>query len=187
MSASLSYKYFGEKNNLIFNVSDLGFIHWNNLLGYQATKKYHFDGIGITDIFNFDENVFNSVNLSSVESILGVTAARNDAVIATPATLSIDYLRMNGKLGYGGGAKQLLFINYQPKIYIRSTYQLSDKWWGAATISHGGFGGFDYEIAVGGQLIKAMFMSVNLHYAEWLIAPSYTSGQGIDLVISKFF
>lgn len=185
MSASLSYKYLDEKNNFIFNVSDLGFIKWNSLLTYGTNKQYHFDGIAITDIFNFDESAFSNVNLSSVQSILDITATNQNHVIATPATISADYLRSFGKLGIGTGAKYMLFINYNPKLYGRLSYDLSENWWSAATISYGGFGGFDYELAIGGQIKNKLYISINMHYAEWLISPSNTSGQGINLVVSK--
>ena len=92
-----------------------------------------------------------------------------------------------GKLGLGAGAKHILFINYIPKVYLRTSYALNNFWWGALTVSHGGFGGFDYEVALGGKIIDQTFFSINMHYAEWLIVPNQTAGQGIDVVVSRFF
>lgn len=186
-STSWSYNYLGEKNNLVVNVSDFGFIKWQNLSTYNTNQKYHFEGIGITDIFNFSESAFSDVNLSNVQSVLGISPEQKDKIVATPTTLSIDYLHSIGKLGLGAGAKHILFINYIPKVYLRTSYALNNFWWGALTVSHGGFGGFDYEVALGGKIIDQTFFSINMHYAEWLIVPNQTAGQGIDVVVSRFF
>jgi hypothetical protein len=119
--------------------------------------------------------------------VLGVNAESKNKNILIPATLSIDYLHQKQKIGFGAGFKQMLFIAYSPKVYLSTSYNVSQHWWTALTISQGGFGGFDYEIGVGGKVFHNTTCGINVHYAEWLIAPNNTSGQGINLAITQLF
>ena len=133
------------------------------------------------------KDLFDSLNLSSMESILGIKAVNKDKVIYTPASINIDYMFIKNKFDFGAGFKYMLFIKYNPKFYGRATYSLSDKLWTSATVSYGGFGGVDYELAIGGIFLKKNLVNVNIHYLEYLIAPTITSGQGFDFVFSRFF
>jgi hypothetical protein len=187
LSTSLAYKFFSAKHNLLINLSDLGFIKYNDLLTYGTNKKYNFEGIGIADIFNFNESAFSDINLTNIQSTLGITPQVKDVIVATPTTIRVDYLRSLGKLGIGSGIKHILFVSYNPKVYGRISYELTEKWWSAATVSYGGFGGVDYELAVGGQFYKKTYFAINLHFIEWLALPKQTSGLGVNAVISKFF
>ena len=187
VSTSMSYQYLGKKNSIVIQANDFGFIHWQQLNSYQANKNYHFEGIGIADIFNFNESVFSDINTSSLTSVLGIQAESKNKPLLIPATLSVDYVHQKQKIGLGAGFKQMFFIAYTPKVYLRTSYPLSQQWWTAITVSHGGFGGYDYEIGVGGKVFPKTAFSINAHYAEWLLAPNNTSGQGINIAIAQLF
>ena len=127
-SIDFNFKWTDKKNrSLEFKTQNLGMIAWNNQSAFiEADTAFKFEGVDISELFDFSDSVTNSISLDSslVEPYLTKRIKKYKTIAST-------------EVGY------LLFANCKP--YVRQSFQYKINYVHSIglSLSYGGYSNFD--------------------------------------------
>ena len=188
LSTDLFFSVKDGRNEWVFEVLDLGFIRWNNLVSYSGDGSYTYSGIEVDNLFNGNGLTFDPVNLSSVLKSMGVKEEVKDITYILPATANVAYYRhISPKVTLSGGVRQQFVAGYVPRVYAKAAYYIKKDFVIIPTLAYGGFGRADFELGISKSFSNHLLVSTNLFWFEYLVMPSTTSGHGMSLAFSYYF
>ena len=133
-----------NKGQWSVSVMNLGFMNWSNKSTYiKADTSFRFNGVDVTDFFNFTDSVKTNVNLDSslVQPYLTDRTTKKYTALL-PGFFSINY---RGKFGANTffifSADQYWMSNYIPAVKFSPGYQLNHHAFILMT-RYGGYGQF---------------------------------------------
>lgn len=170
------------------SISDLGFIKWNNLKTYSGDSVYRFEGKEIKNILTIDDSLYSSYTADSLTNEVGVAGNNEKKSYFLPTRINLNYVYYGpGKLFFITGAEIVLNAGYLPRVYLRPVYRISKNIFAHVELAAGGYGRLDAEFGVAGYMGYGFSGFVNIFAAEAIIAPSRTSGQGLEFALIKTF
>lgn len=189
-SIDFSFKWTDEKKRTMkITLENLGFISWNDQSSFiHADTSFRFEGVDVSELFNFNDSIHQSVNLDSsfVQPYLS-ERTRHTAITPLPGIIRLSYsipvskyhLQIESTIGHVFFANSLPFIyqNYQYKINIQHSLGMK--------ISYGGYSGIhlglNYEFQGKGWVFRLKSDQVDV-----LLLKSGTA-QGAFVSLSKYF
>ena len=190
-SIDFYFKWTDKKNrSLEFKAQNLGAIVWNKQSAFiEADTAFRFEGIDISELFDFSDSITNSISLDSsfVEPYLtNRTKKKHNTLL--PALLKLTYsipiekyrATILTEAGY------LLFANCKP--YIRQNYQYKINAYHSAglSLSYGGFSNFNIGINYELSLKNSWKFELKSDYITGFFLKDATS-QGAFVSLSKSF
>jgi len=147
-SIDFNFKWTDKKNrSLEFKTQNLGMIAWNNQSAFiEADTAFKFEGVDISELFDFSDSVTNSISLDSslVEPYL-TKRIKKEHTTPLPALIQFKYsipiekykTIASTEVGY------LLFANCKP--YVRQSFQYKINYVHSIglSLSYGGYSNFD--------------------------------------------
>jgi hypothetical protein len=178
-----------ERNNqLNIEVKDLGFIRYHNLNSYTGNSTYRYDGYDVKNIFQLNDSVFTNIKADTLAKSMGLQKEKKNINFLTPATFHVNYLyHYNSKISFAGGIKYMINASYIPRLYVKTIYYLRKDLIIIPMVAYGGFGKADFELGIAKSFKDKLIISANLFYAEYLLLPKKTSGNGFHVSITKLF
>ncbi len=119
-SINFNYSYQCIHNNVFYvDVSDLGYIKWNNqTINTKKDTSIHFEGVVIDDILNISGNIFGNGNTDSIKQNYIYSGTTSDLIVALPVKLEIGYQRILN-------AKSSVFVILKKRFHSNYTLQYS--------------------------------------------------------------
>ena len=185
---SLAYTLLDNKGKISFQIDDIGYINYKNLVRNRIDSTYQFQGVELDNIFQLDQLNTDNLDVENFNETFGITEERVDRLVISPASFT---------LGYQGDISPSIFsisayLNYRiinayvPLLLIKPTYHITDYLSLAPIVSFGGLGTFDFGLAV--EVEKGpFFLQANIYEFENLIAKSNSSGRGTQLKAGFLF
>lgn len=187
-AVNFNFSLVKERGRVNFEVRDLGIIQWKSLNTYEGDDVYRYDGIHINNILDFDESVFTRIQADSIAEDFGISREQKNFTYFVPATVHLNYARyLTEKITLVAGAKYMFNAGYVPRIYLKGIYYFGKSFFIAPTLAYGGFGKTDLELAAAKSFKDRFVISANLFYAEYLLLPKSTAGQGFNVSLTKLF
>jgi hypothetical protein len=173
---------------LSIEVRDLGLIRWNKLGTYQGNSSYRYDGIDVSNVLNFSDTTFLQTRADSIAKNIGISKQNKGNTFFIPATFNISYIYdYSQKLDVAVGVRYIANAGYLPRVYVKGIYNLSKNFIIVPTLAYGGFGRMDFELGAAKSFKSDWIISANAFLFEYLILPTKTSGQGLNLSLTKLF
>ncbi|HQW22408.1 MAG TPA: DUF5723 family protein [Bacteroidia bacterium] len=162
-SLDLSFKFTDKKKrDLEFSVQNLGMIAWNNKSSYvSADTAFKFEGVDISELFDFTDSVTNTVALDSSLTDPYLTNRTTKSLntmlpCQVRLTYSIPLEKYHTTIETGLG--YLLFANSKPMIWQNYQYKFNRSNSLGVSVRYGGYSGFgigmNYELKVSGWKLQ---------------------------------
>lgn len=147
-SIDLSIKWTDKKNRVLeINAQNLGMISWNNQSSFvTADTAFRFEGVDISELFDFSDSVTNTISLDSslVEPYL-TNRTKKSHTTYLPALLKASYsipvekikTVIETEVGY------LLFANCKPYIKQNYQYKINSVHYAGLSVGYGGYSNFN--------------------------------------------
>ncbi len=189
-SIDLYFKWTDKKcRQLEFTAKNLGLIAWNNQSSYVAADtSFRFEGVDISDLFDFTDSVTNTISLDSslVEPYLTNRTKKSHNTLL-PALIKLKYSLpvkkiktiMSTEVGY------LLYANCKP--YIRQTFQyrINSVHSVGLSLSYGGYSNFNvglnYELRLKNWNFQLKSDAITGYFMK------DATSQGAFVSLSKYF
>jgi hypothetical protein len=188
LAGTFYLSWIREKSQLNFEMRDLGFISYKNMNVYSGNSTYRYNGYDVNNIFQFNDSIFSNLKADSVASDMGLQKEKKSFTFIIPATFQINYVyHYNDRLSLVAGIKHMVNAAYIPRVYIKPVYYLKKDLIIAPTIAYGGFGRGDFELGIAKSFKDKLMVSLNLFYLEYFLLPKKSSGNGLNLSLTKLF
>jgi hypothetical protein len=176
------------KGQLNFEVRDLGFITYKNLNVYSGNSTYRYNGYDVNNILQFNDSIFSNFKADSIAKDMGLSKERKNLSYLIPATFHLNYIyHYNDRLSLVGGIKHMINASYIPRFYLKSLYYLKNDLVIIPMIAYGGFGRGDFELGISKSFKDKLMVSVNMFYLEYFLLAKKSSGNGLNLSVTKLF
>ncbi len=189
-SIDFSFKWTDrKKRDLEFSMTNLGFIGWNKkTTSIEADTSFRFEGVDITQLFDFTDSVSSTINFDStlVEPYLTSRSKKAHstslpALVKLTYTIPIDKYHIRMETGIGN----LFFTKSLPIIWQNYQYKLNQSHSFGLKLSYGGYSGFNiglnYELKLSGWKFQLRSDQVN-----GLLLKNGTA-QGAFVSLAKYF
>ena len=172
---------------LRIEVSDLGFISWNDkTVQEQIDTMYQFDGVEIQNILQLSDSIFDPI-VDSLKQIYQPTYSQNSYTTILPTLFHLSiYQEKNSGFYISLGTVFRIFANYSPFIYLKAGHTLKEKFRLGGSLEFGGYGkinlGFQAEADLSGFKI-----GLGTHSLDGFIFPKRTGRNSVYLSVAKRF
>lgn len=146
-SINMAFKWTDyKKRELKLSVENFGFINWNeNSTSVSTDTSFRFEGVDVSDLFEFKDSVLQTINLDStlVQPYL-TNRNRQSYVTLLPALMKLSYTipLENYHLRIETAIQHLAFANALPMIYQNYVYRVNRHHAVGLKVSYGGYSGF---------------------------------------------
>jgi hypothetical protein len=189
-SVDLGFKWTNyRKRTLAISVENFGFIDWNDRSTYvSADTSFRFEGVDISELFDFKDSVQNTINLDSslVQPYLkDRTYARTNSLM--PAHVKLSYKIPVEKLHMviETGVEQWLFTSAYPLIYQTYKHKINAHHLIGMKLSYGGYSGFHLGLNYEFQM-KTWTLKLKSDQIDGFLLKNGTA-QGAFVSLSKYF
>ncbi|MBL0104031.1 MAG: hypothetical protein IPP51_09940 [Bacteroidetes bacterium] len=167
------FKWTDSKKRLLrVQASNIGFISWNSKSSFvTADTAFRFEGVDISELFNFADTVESSINL---DSSLVQPYLKNRTYLAEttwlPATIQVSYsIPVKKKWTMETGLSQTFNAESKLLIYQLHTYTITSNHTAALKLRYGGYSGFHiglsyqysrqgWRLRIGSDYVDALFL-----------------------------
>lgn len=197
-SVNLYYSFeTPKKNTLVFQLTDLGYIRWNNnSQQFSKDTAVHFEGLDVTDPLNINGNVFGKTTTDSLQHAFTYAGKPKAYYTATPAVLSVSYLcNFSEKFRTELSLRKKFFSNYDPLYMLKLQLLPNKKNLLSLNLSYGGYCSTDllenHQLNAGLELMhqfgKSLVVLLGSNYLNGFIWPYSLTSQGVFFSIKKYF
>lgn len=167
ISLNLHYDYICKNNNAFFiDISDLGFIQWNNnTLTSTKDTSIHFEGVAVDDILNIQENVFGNANTDSIKQDYIYSGTHGSVRVNLPARFEIGFSKkLKNNLSLFAGLKKRIFSNYKLQYSAGAKINFQKNASIALNLNHGGYSSTRMadDINLGFEIEKTFYKKLRL-------------------------
>ena len=200
MGTSLYFYYtFQTKENDRFNfqISNLGFIHWNkNSRKFANDTTIHFEGATITDPLNIEENIFENANVDSIKNSFLFYDEKESYYMMLPALVRISYLHnFSDKFSMELSATKKFYCHYQPFLLSKAQYYYNKNNMLSLNLSYGGYAlnrsyvthNINTGIEYVHQFKNNCSVQLGSNYINGLIYANSQTVQGVYVSLKKYF
>jgi hypothetical protein len=188
LAGTFYLSWIKEKGRLNFEIRDLGFIRYKNLNVYSGNSTYRYSGYDVNNILQFNDSIFTNLKTDSVAKSLGIQKEKKNITYLIPATVHLNYVyNYSDRLTLVGGIKHIINASYIPRLYVKSVYYLKKDLIIIPMLAYGGFGRADIELGISKSFRDKLMISANLFYLEYFVMPKKSSGNGLNLSVTKLF
>ena len=172
---------------LRIEVSDLGFIRWNDkTVQEKIDTMYQFDGLEIQNILQLSDSIFDPI-VDSLKQIYQPKYSQKAYTTVLPTLFHLSVYQENSSGFYISlGTVFRIFANYSPFIYLKAGHTLKEKFRLGGSLEFGGYGkinlGFQAQADVGGFKI-----GLGTHSLDGFIFPKRTGRNSVYLSVAKRF
>ncbi len=132
---NLNYSYKSERTTLLVQAKNIGGVSWNAVKSYEIDTTLRFDGVDVSNIFEFSDSILNRV--TNIDSLVNKTTGRTFRML--PIDFNIFFKKEFGKLVFDANARYRLFTNYLPYLRLGAYYKIAIFTPGV-TLAYGGYG-----------------------------------------------
>jgi hypothetical protein len=186
------FHYPLSKNTALhLQVSDLGFINWNDKTStIFVDTLYHFEGVEVDDLFNFTDSVFSSTSLTdSAQSNAFLShhvKEKYSTVLPVRVLLQLSHA-YNEKISFSLSDEIMTGDFFRNYIVFGMGWKPSGKTILSLQASYGGYGNFDAGAAASFLLGKEFALTAGSHSLTGLLFPAYFTSQGAFVSLKKYF
>lgn len=171
--------------NISAEIRDIGFIRSGQLTSYNESGTFRYEGIAVDNIFGEEGFKLTGITIDTILQNFGIQPKIENKLILMPSTFHLGGSKDFGKKWTSFfGVKMIAAPGYMPKLYTRWAYYFSKSLAIQPGLSFGGFGNLDVELGVAKSFADKYFISTQLFWIEYLVAPSITSGHGMSVALS---
>ena len=162
-SIDFSFKFTDKKKrDLELSVQNFGIIAWNNKSNYiSADTSYRFEGVDISELFDFKDSVTNTISIdSSLTEPYLTHRSKESYTTMLPALVKLSYsipLAKN-KVVIETGIGYLLFANSKPMAWQNYQYNFNRSNSIGLSVRYGGYSGLgvgmNYELKFSGWKLQ---------------------------------
>mgnify|MGYP006124161143 FL=1 len=132
---NLNYSYKSERTTLFVQAKNIGGVSWNAVKSYEIDTTLRFDGVDVSNIFEFSDSVLNRV--TNIDSLVNKTTGRIFRIL--PIDFNVFFKKEFGKLAFDANARYRLFTNYSTYLRLGAYYKIAIFTPGV-TLAYGGYG-----------------------------------------------
>lgn len=180
--ADIDFKLLlNEKSAIGINVSDLGFVSWDNRSAVykRGDTTIYYDGVFVPSIDSLSSSTYTERIGDSIVTRFNIPYESGGFTSMLPTKISLTYYMGFTKTNFLNVRLQLMaFTNFRPQLNIESLNFVSNKVYSLTGIALGGFGPWDIYQKVGYQINKRYFAAVGLFGIEGMVAPNSLAGFG---------
>lgn len=170
--------------------NNLGFINWNNKSSYvPADSTFRFEGIDISQLFDFTDTVKATINNDS-SFVQGFLTRREKQSFThlLPFETGISYRHVfNDRIYLESGIRQRWFTKAIPLIYSEVAYQFNEQHKARTKLSYGNYSGLRLGLAYSFNYRNSWSFSIESDYLSSLLVYSSGRSQGAFVSLSKYF
>lgn len=187
---NLSYFHKSESGKLAIsaNLTDLGFMNINNIESYHKDSSYHFSGISIDNLFDFDMGSFDKYHTDSIYKILNMNKESVSKRQMLPFKLKVGLkYDLSQKVAVLYELQYLHTDQYMPRVTLGGTYKVCERFSAFAKVAAGGFGRVDSYVGFNTLLPLRINLYASLNVLENVLASSKSTGTSLNLGVSRIF
>jgi hypothetical protein len=189
-SLDIFYKFIDQKGSSFqVEFTNLGFIRWNkNTENLERDTSYHFTGINVQDIFNFDSTVFQKT-VDTATNTFTANKKKKGYTSNLPSLVRINYSRLflQKKLMLTAGIDFLIYSFSKPLFYLRPRYFIRPDISVSAMVGYGGYGHFSYGLEFAGNICKNLFLNIGTNNLNGYLSTKSCLSQGLFVSLRKTF
>jgi hypothetical protein len=179
-----------EKHFLFFRVSNLGFIRWDNKSAeIKSDTTFRFEGIEISNLFNFSDTVKTIVSSDStlVQSFLTHRKYKSYTLFL-PAKIEINYKRPIGHnhVKLDVGVNYIINADYIPQGYVGFDYTWMRNLV-SLNLSYGGYGTWGTGIFYQRFFDKGYMLMIGSDYINFLFGINKSCTEGFSFALRRNF
>ncbi len=189
-SIDFSFKWTDKKKRTLkLALENLGFISWNNQSSFiHADTSLRFEGVDVSELFNFNDSVHQSINLDSSFVQPYLTArTKHSTVTPLPGLVRLNYtipvpkyhLQIETAIGH------VFFANSLPFIYQNYQFKINTQHALGVKISYGGYSGLHLGLSYEFQG-KGWVFRLKSDQVDAMLLKNGTA-QGAFVSLSKYF
>ena len=172
---------------IIAEVNDLGSIYWNkNAMHYEQDSSFYFDGISINNIFDFKDSSFSNISTDSIVNSIAQPSRKN-YYTTIPASFKIEMITRRKKIEWIKGFHYLFNANYKGLYYIKLNYHFNSTFMLSGRLAYGGYGILHSGIDLIKDFGKGFIFQISTNNIGGYFVPAYTTGQGLNIRMHKYF
>lgn len=180
-------KQVNKTDHFRFSVADLGLVQWFNAYNVKADTNIHFEGIEVTNVFDFNEDNYEFPSDSLLE-FFGLEAETKNKTQWLPTMLTASYYKQfTDKISLTAGVRYIINAAYIPKLFLVGTYGKREVLQLNAIANIGGYGNLLFGLGVDKLFGEKLGLNLNLYMLGRTIAPSTTTGQAADIKLYMLF
>ncbi len=190
LSTDLFFSYSTPAGSTLkLEVSDLGFIRWNDQSKtVKLDTSYHFEGISVSNIFNFDDPAYASVpsDSSYIASFLRNTK-KGSYNTFLPAMIALNFSRQYDHFTFLTGLKYRLNANYLPHLSLGAAYNFDPKFYISLTTGFGGYTKLNLGLELAKGFANGFTVLAGSQFVYGYIVPAQGTAQGAYISLRQNF
>jgi len=177
------------KSIIRFELSDFGFIDWNqNAKSTHNDTAIHFEGLSIDNLFEIGDSLVNSLDADSIKTEMGFITENIDYSTPLPALIHLGYIhKTKENLRINAGFAYRMAANYSPYIYVGTEHKFKSNFNINTRFAWGGYGTYNIGVGMSKQFGKGFKVSLGTNNLEGLIITKAANGVGAYVNLIGYF
>ena len=186
---NLAFKWQDAHSRILrFEASGLGVIGFNsNSSIVTADTSFRFEGIDVSDLFNFHDSIRGSINLDS--SLVQPYLKRRDyqsKTLVMPANFLLSYtIPLASQWTMEAGLLYTMQSEAMPMIFQVYSWRINEKHTAALRLRFGGYSGIHFGLSYKLKF-KSWRLGIGSDYIDGFLNP-HSTAQGAFLSLGKYF
>lgn len=177
------------KSIIRFEISDFGFIDWNqNAQSTHNDTALHFEGLSIDNLFDIGDSLVNSLDADSIKTDMGFITENIDYSTPLPAMIHLGYThKTKENLYINAGFAYRMAANYSPYIYVGTEHKFKGEFNINTRFAWGGYGTYNIGLGLSKQFGKAFKVNLGTNNLEGLLITKAANGVGAYINLIGYF
>ncbi len=178
-----------QKSVIRFELSDFGFIDWNqNAQSTHNDTTIHFEGLSIDNLFQIGDSLVNSLNADSIKTDMGFITEDLSYSTPLPSMIHLGYThKTKDNLRINAGFAYRMAANYSPYIYIGTEHIFKGNFNINTRFAWGGYGTYNIGLGLSKQFGNAFKVNLGTNNLEGLLITKAANGVGAYINLIGYF
>ena len=178
-----------QKSIIRFELSDFGFIDWNqNAKSTHNDTALRFEGLRIDNLFDIGDSLVNSLDADSIKTDMGFITENIDYSTPLPSMIHLGYThKTKQNLYINAGFAYRMAANYSPYIYIGTEHKFKSNFNINTRFAWGGYGTYNIGLGLSKQFGKAFKVNLGTNNLEGLLITKAANGVGAYINLVGYF